>query len=74
MAKNVSNNQTLEEFRQSYNSLVDEIGGLGTLRTSQKGSMVDAVNSIIDQYFFFQDYRLLFELSNINHMLVIQPQ
>jgi hypothetical protein len=56
MAKNVSNNQTLEEFRQSYNSLVDEIGGLGTLRTSQKGSMVDAVNSIIDQYFFFQDF------------------
>ena len=56
MAKNVSNNQTLEEFRQSYNSLVDEVGGLGTLRTSQKGSMVDAVNSIIDQYFFFQDF------------------
>ena len=56
MAKNVSNNQTLEEFRQSYNNLVDEVGGLGTLRTSQKGSMVDAVNSIIDQYFFFQDF------------------
>ena len=74
MAKNVSNNQTLEEFRQSYNSLVDEVGGLGTLRTSQKSSLVDSINSIIDQYFFFQDYRLLFELSNINHMLVIQPQ
>ena len=56
MAKNVSNNQTLEEFRQSYNDLVDEVGGLGTLRTSQKSSMVDAVNSIIDQYFFFQDF------------------
>ena len=56
MAKNVSNNQTLEEFRQSYNNLVDEVGGLGTLRTSQKGSLVDAVNSIIDQYFFFQDF------------------
>ena len=56
MAKNVSNNQTLEEFRQSYNDLVDEVGGLGSLRTSQKGSLVDAVNSIIDQYFFFQDF------------------
>ena len=74
MAKNVSNNQTLEEFRQSYNDLVDEVGGLGSLRTSQKGSLVDSINSIIDQYFFFQDYRLLFELSNINHMLVIQLQ
>ena len=56
MAKNVSNNQTLEEFRQSYNSLVDEVGGLGTLRTSQKSSLVDSINSIIDQYFFFQDF------------------
>ena len=30
MRKNVSNNQTLEEFRQSYNDLVDEVGGLGS--------------------------------------------
>jgi hypothetical protein len=56
MAKNVSNNETLEVLRTSYNDLVDEVGGLGTLRTSQKGSIVDAVNSIIDQYFFFQDF------------------
>ena len=56
MAKNVSNNQTLEEFRQSYNDLVDEVGGLGSLRTSQKNSLVDSINSIIDQYFFFQDF------------------
>ena len=51
MAKNVSNNDTLEVLRTSYNDLVDEVGGLGGLRTSQKGSLVDAVNSIIDQYF-----------------------
>jgi len=56
MAKNVSNNETLEVLRTSYNDLVDEVGGLGTLRTSQKGSIVDAVNSIIDQYFYFQDF------------------
>jgi hypothetical protein len=56
MAKNVNNNDTLEVLRTSYNDLVDEVGGLGTLRTSQKGSLVDAVNSIIDQYFFFQDF------------------
>ena len=58
MAKNVNNNDTLEVLRTSYNDLVDEVGGLGTLRTSQKGSLVDAVNSIIDQYFFFQDFEL----------------
>ena len=56
MAKNVSNNDTLEVLRQSYNDLVDEVGGIGTLRTSQKGSLVDSINSIIDQYFFFQDF------------------
>ena len=56
MARSVSNNETLEVLRTSYNDLVDEVGGLGTLRTNQKGSIVDAVNSIIDQYFFFQDF------------------
>ena len=56
MAKNVSNNDTLEVLRQSYNDLVDEVGGIGTLRTSQKSSLVDSINSIIDQYFFFQDF------------------
>ena len=50
MANNISNNQTLEEFRLAYNSLVDEVGGIGTLRTSQKGSVVDAVNSIAVSY------------------------
>ena len=55
MAKNVSNNDTLEVLRTSYNDLVDEVGGLGGLRTSQKSSLVDSINSIIDQYFFFQD-------------------
>ena len=56
MAKNVSNNDTLEVLRTSYNDLVDEVGGLGGLRTSQKSSLVDSINSIIDQYFFFQDF------------------
>ena len=56
MAKNVNNNDTLEVLRTSYNDLVDEVGGLGGLRTSQKSSLVDSINSIIDQYFFFQDF------------------
>ena len=56
MSNSINNNQTLEEFRLAYNDLVDEVGGIGTLRTSQKGSLVDAVNSIVDQFFFFQDF------------------
>ena len=55
MAKSVSNNETLEVLRQSYNDLVNEVGGLGTLRTNQKSTLVDSINSIIDQYFYFQD-------------------
>mgnify|MGYP007000114976 CR=1 len=31
MAKNVSNNDTLEVLRTSSNDLVDEVGGLGGL-------------------------------------------
>jgi len=56
MAKSVSNNETLEVLRQSYNDLVNEVGGLGTLRTNQKSTLVDSINSIIDQYFYFQDF------------------
>lgn len=56
MALTVSNNQTLEDLRVSHNDLVDDVGGIGTLRTGQKESLVDAVNSIIDEYFYFQDY------------------
>ena len=56
MALTVSNTQTLEDLRVSHNDLVDDVGGIGSLRTGQKSSLVDAVNSIIDEYFYFQDY------------------
>ena len=56
MALTVSNSNTLEDLRVSHNDLVDDVGGIGSLRTSQTNSLVDAVNSIIDEYFYFQDY------------------
>ena len=56
MALTVSNSQTLEDLRVSHNDLVDDVGGIGSLRTGQKGSLVDAVNSIIDEYFYFDEY------------------
>ena len=55
MALTVSNSQTLEDLRVSHNDLVDDVGGIGSLRTGQKGSLVDAVNSIIDEYFYFDE-------------------
>ena len=50
MALTVSNSQTLEDLRVSHNDLVDDVGGIGSLRTSQTNSLVHAVNSIIDEY------------------------
>ena len=59
MARTVDTSSTLEDFRQSYNGLAEEIGGLSDLRTSNKTSVVNAINSIQDQFFFFQDHLLL---------------
>ena len=56
MARTVDTSSTLEDFRQSYNGLAEEIGGLSDLRTSNKTSVVNAINSIQDQFFFFQDH------------------
>ena len=39
MARTVDTSSTLEDFRQSYNGLAEEIGGLSDLRTSNKTSM-----------------------------------
>ena len=56
MALTVSNSNTLEDLRVSHNDLVDDVGGIGSLRTSQTNSLVDAVNSIIDEYFYFKEF------------------
>ena len=56
MARTVDTSSTLEDFRLSYNGLAEEIGGLNDLRTSNKTSVVNAINSIQDQFFFFQDH------------------
>ena len=56
MARTVDTSSTLEDFRQSYNGLAEEIGGLSDLRTSNKTSIINAINSIQDQFFFFQDH------------------
>ena len=35
MALTVSNSNTLEDLRVSHNALVDDVGGIGSLRKSQ---------------------------------------
>ena len=58
MANTINENQTLNEFRGSYNTLVNEVGSLTGLRGSLKSpnTIVDAINVIEDKTFFFQQF------------------
>ena len=74
MARTVDTSSTFENWRQNYNDLATDVGPLGNLTTGDKTSLVSAVNFIMDQYFFFQDCKLLFVQSNRDHTLIIQRQ
>ena len=52
MPRTVDTSSTFENWRQKYNDLANDVGGLGDLRTGVTTSIVDAVNYIQDQYFF----------------------
>ena len=56
MPRTVDTTSTFEDWRQKYNDLASDVGGLTNLRTGVKSSIVEAVNYIQDQYFFFQDF------------------
>ena len=56
MARTVDTGSTFEDWRQKYNDLVTDVGDPTALNTGVKDSLVNAVNYIMDQYFFFQDF------------------
>ena len=56
MARTVDTSSTFENWRQTYNDLANDVGSLGSLTTANKTSIVNAINYIMDQYFFFQDF------------------
>ena len=56
MARTVTTSSTFENWRQSYNSLAGDVGDPAALTTANKSSVVNAINYIMDQYFFFQDF------------------
>ncbi|SVB93729.1 uncharacterized protein METZ01_LOCUS246583, partial [marine metagenome] len=56
MAKTVDTYSTIENFRTRYNELALDVGEKSGLRTEKTGTIVDAVNSIEDKAFFFQEY------------------
>ena len=56
MAKTVDQFSTVEDFRQKYNELAIDVGDKSGLRTTKKGTVVDALNSLEDKAFFFQEH------------------
>jgi len=56
MSRTVDTSSTFENWRQNYNDLANDVGGLANLTTPNKSSVVNAINYIMDQYFFFQDF------------------
>ena len=56
MAKTVDQYSTLEQFRTRYNDLANDIGDISGLRTENQETIVDAVNSLEDKSFFFQEF------------------
>ena len=56
MAKTVDQFSTLENFRTRYNDLANDVGDISGLRTDVKGNLIDAINSIEDKTFFYQEF------------------
>jgi len=56
MAKTVDQFSTIEDFRKRYNELAVDVGDKTGLRTTSTGTIVDALNSLEDKSFFFQEF------------------
>ncbi len=56
MAKTVDQFSTLEDFRKKYNELAVDVGDKTGLRTTSTATVVDALNSLEDKSFFFQEF------------------
>jgi hypothetical protein len=56
MAKTVNQFSTIEDFRKKYNELAIDVGDKSGLRTTNSSTLVDAVNSLEDKSFFFQEF------------------
>ena len=56
MAKTVDQFSTIEDFRQKYNELAIDVGDKSGLRTTSSATVIDALNSLEDKSFFFQEF------------------
>ena len=56
MAKTVDTYSTIEQFRTKYNELAVDVGDKSGLRTENTQTVIDALNSLEDKSFFFQEF------------------
>jgi hypothetical protein len=56
MAKTIDQFSTIEDFRKKYNELAVDVGDTSGLRTTKTATVVDALNSLEDKLFFFQEF------------------
>jgi hypothetical protein len=56
MAKTVDQFSTIEDFRLKHNELAIDVGDKSGLRTTNSTTVVDALNSLEDKSFFFQEF------------------
>ena len=56
MGKTVDQFSTVENFRTRYNELAQDFGDISGLRTDLRGNIIDAINSVEDKSFFYQEF------------------
>ena len=56
MAKTVDEFSTLDDFRLKYNELATDVGDIAGLATDRRTTIIDALNSIEEKVFFFQEF------------------
>lgn len=58
MARTVTRNQTLEEFRGNYNKLANDVGSISGLvgTINNNNNLVDAINELENKTFFFDNF------------------
>ena len=56
MAKTVDSFSTIEDLRLKHNEVALDVGDISGLNTTRRGNLTEAVNSINEREFFFQEF------------------
>ena len=56
MAKTVDSFSTIEDLRLKHNEVALDVGDISGLNTTRRSNLTEAVNSINEREFFFQEF------------------